>query len=502
MRYLNIPDLKYFSRFLFILTGRIFILFTIVFLVITDSKRNSISCSSQVNKFNETKILINNTSQKQTLLALNHNITQINPKQTTPPEINKLKMRKKSLLHDKTMKLESLNLIRNQKSKEISSNLNLISNNNNNNNATTLTNNYDQINDNETDEFYLDLQINLNKNNMNASSSGSSSISRNSFKYIENELNAIINNQLKSTQTKSNSEFSDFPFINNINEHLDDDYQSSLETMTNATQPKLNKRINKVLLNVTSPNFFKHFILDKELRTTEAPTILDKTVQIFSDFKLYFLILISLVIVLIISIMLLIAVNFLLSQKYSKNYKRAKTMLRARKKNASFDIIDSGYRPSRNSFKLLTRPDSFCSNLARAHEYHFENFANLNRTYDKVEDSNENVYELPYIESIEFTNKTSKGDSSGTNFKTFSAKKSSSDKLKSSNSKAKNLNHQQLNEKLLDYSANYNNCEPVRSPSSFLNSFDANKRNMTVREMNLQKILRMEDELLNKVINI
>ncbi len=114
----------------------------------------------------------------------------------------------------------------------------------------------------------------------------------------------------------------------------------------------------------------------------------DLLTNMLNNHGLYFLALSILIILLLVSVLTLFGFNYQLSKRTSTNL----TMLR-NKKNISFDIIDSGYRLNRNSAKIINRTDSVVLNII--------NENNLNQTYEKIEsnESNENIYELPCIES-------------------------------------------------------------------------------------------------------
>lgn len=114
----------------------------------------------------------------------------------------------------------------------------------------------------------------------------------------------------------------------------------------------------------------------------------DLLTNMLNNHGLYFLALSILIILLLVSVLTLFGFNYQLSKRTSTSL----TMLR-NKKNISFDIIDSGYRLNRNSAKIINRTDSVVLNII--------NENNLNQTYEKIEsnESNENIYELPCIES-------------------------------------------------------------------------------------------------------
>jgi hypothetical protein len=114
----------------------------------------------------------------------------------------------------------------------------------------------------------------------------------------------------------------------------------------------------------------------------------DLLTNMLNNHGLYFLALSILIILLLVSVLTLFGFNYQLSKRASTSL----TMLR-NKKNISFDIIDSGYRLNRNSAKIINRTDSVVLNII--------NENNLNQTYEKIEsnESNENIYELPCIES-------------------------------------------------------------------------------------------------------
>lgn len=290
------------------------------------------------------------------------------------------------------------------KSKEL-----IFSNNNNNNyyKSKTNLNNYSINNkkisnlkdaqidsdNNNNDEFYVDILVNI------------------SNKKLIDELSKflVLNTNLDTSIDGSSSSGSSSTKT------------SKIKSKTNMSYV-LNDEINNTISEINATDVF-HITLKNDLPFFMS--INEKTKQIFKDFKVYFLILIILLTILIISIVVLITVNFVMTKKYAKNFSRRSKMMKTKKKNASFDIIDNGYAPNRNSFRFFNRSTSITSEMVVDHDYQFENFTNLNRTYDRITDSNENFYELPYIDgssSNEPKNGTIRYENN-LKFKTFTARK-------------------------------------------------------------------------------
>jgi hypothetical protein len=87
--------------------------------------------------------------------------------------------------------------------------------------------------------------------------------------------------------------------------------------------------------------------------------IFQNLVKLFNDYKLYFFLLSLLFTLLIVFIVIMIFYSYMLNKSYSKVYKRSsKYLLRCRRTNNSFDIIDSGYKLNRSSFKPIDRERS------------------------------------------------------------------------------------------------------------------------------------------------
>ncbi len=142
-------------------------------------------------------------------------------------------------------------------------------------------------------------------------------------------------------------------------------------------------------------------------------------INLLNNFGVYFLGLLFVIILLLAFTLVMIGINYQLIKQNKKFLHKKSTQLMRSKKNMSFDIIDNGYRLNRNSTKIMNRTDSVVSNI-KNDAPNLNNFHSLNQTYERIEDeSNENIYELPYMESSAKIKNASKDFK----FQTFTAKK-------------------------------------------------------------------------------
>lgn len=204
-------------------------------------------------------------------------------------------------------------------------------------------------------------------------------------------------------------------------------------TTTTTTTTPTSVQIGKISRTLFIPNEPRSTLIrnvSSSITFFKLPIILnslnEKTRQIFNNFKLYFVVIIVVLVVLIFSTMILIILNFLKCGSGGgdgpNGDKKKKRLKSTKKKTLSFDIIDNGYKQNRiqasssSAFRFFTRSSSAQSNLVVDHDnFQFEDFTNLNRTFDRLNTSNnnnesspsvDNFYELPYIDAstTEFNN--------------------------------------------------------------------------------------------------
>ena len=133
---------------------------------------------------------------------------------------------------------------------------------------------------------------------------------------------------------------------------------------------------------------------------TTASLFVARASTLFKAYRYYFLILASLVSLSILAVVTLISVNFWHGKKYTRNND---CNLRA-KKNVSFDFIDNGYLQSKRGLKFKSFSRSPSQRLSDDKDYHFEDLTRALNTSEseKTSDASENIYELPYMETLEF----------------------------------------------------------------------------------------------------
>jgi hypothetical protein len=211
------------------------------------------------------------------------------------------------------------------------------------------------LNLNQSEPIINDLKFNQNESIYEDESNLNKTLFNEKISYYNND-STIVNTSTESTTTTTNFKLFNTTFI--------------------IITPNLNES------NLSNEFYYFNIEYLDDKKTYDLLT------NMLNNHGLYFLALSILIILLLVSVLTLFGFNYQLSKRTSTNL----TMLR-NKKNISFDIIDSGYRLNRNSAKIINRTDSVVLNII--------NENNLNQTYEKIEsnESNENIYELPCIES-------------------------------------------------------------------------------------------------------
>lgn len=206
--------------------------------------------------------------------------------------------------------------------------------------------------------------------------------------------------------------------ISNLN-----DYEYELQTNQTISTTTIVYNSTEIVYNTTEIiNILSNDSTDDSTLSNQKSVLI---INLINSHRVYFLILSFVIIFLLIFILLMMCFNY----KLSKRNKNCKNKFLRNRKNISFDIIDSGYRLNRNSAKILNRTDSVMSSIINDKlETNFNSrLNNLNQTYERItNDSNENIYELPYIDSSILINDKSTYYKSANNefkFQTFNAKK-------------------------------------------------------------------------------
>jgi hypothetical protein len=194
-------------------------------------------------------------------------------------------------------------------------------------------------------------------------------------------LNILFRQREKLAENEDENDENDEENNNDDNDNDDDDKESSESLMKNSPlnssyQENLGDRGKSLLASATSTSNASTaaitILLDDDSNDDDEVVshkrlnekrlnklIFQNLVRLFNDYKLYFFLLSILFTLLIVFIVVMIFYSYMLSKSYSKAYKRSsKYLLRCRRTNNSFDIIDSGYKINRSSFKPIDRERS------------------------------------------------------------------------------------------------------------------------------------------------
>ena len=267
------------------------------------------------------------------------------------------------------------------------------------------------------------------------------------------DLELIVKNLELADQiikNKNNNEFIINNSINTSNDNKDEILEIPTTTISNfeiSTTTISN-------FDITTTNEYSfNYSPDESFQSNQTKTLTNNinTNQYFfeifnqtiNDYRIYFILLTILTFFLILLVILIMCYNYYLSKKISKTLRQKNSAKMSKKKKMpSFDILDNGYRFNRNSMNIFNRSESNDTHMVIDHDYQFENFSNMSRTFDKI--SNENVYELPYGELINKNNDSPKTNDNNdaeknTNnqyykFKTFTSSKRQDNSKQNSNS--------------------------------------------------------------------